>query len=515
MIDLNDLPNKPGSYQFKDESGRIIYVGKAKDLKKRVSSYFNNTGLDEKTRILVGNIESVDYIITNTEAEALILENNLIKKHNPKYNISLKDSKTYAFIRLTDETFPKFVISRDREKKGEEFGPFVVASDRKNILEFINKSFKLRTCKRIPKKECLRFHIGLCSAPCIGKISSKDYNKSIVKAKKILSGKNDELLKELSNELSALSRNQEFESAIIVREQIKAVKYLMEKQIVQRDRKFNENFIDYLLEDSSVYIIVFKVNNGLVSGKDEFEFDYSPDFFSQFLMQYYSANELANELILRKGVDDSMVDFLKRINNKVKVVVPKNGEKLRMLDLVKKNIKERFLKSSEALLELKEVLRLENPPTTIEGFDISHLGGTDTAASMVQFKNAAPNKSEYRRFKIRTVEGEIDDFRAMKEVVLRRYKRLLMENKALPDLILIDGGPGQVSSAKKALKELNLDIPIIGIAKKFEELWLPNKGSPVIINKKSEALKLLQRIRDEAHRFAINYNKTLRSKRLK
>jgi excinuclease ABC subunit C len=515
MIDLNSLPNKPGSYQFKDKNNKIIYVGKAKDLKKRVSSYFLDKKMDEKTAALAKNISSIDFIVTNNEIEALILENNLIKKHSPYYNISLKDSKTYAFIKLTNDGFPRFTILREREKNDKVFGPFVLASDRRNILEFVNKSFKLRTCKRLPKKECLRFHIGLCSAPCIGRVSKKDYLDSVGKAKKVLLGRNDELKARLKCEIKKYSANQEFERAIIIREQLKAIDYLNERQLIQRNKKNNENFIDYSIDGSSVYIIVFKVNNGLVSEKDEFEFNYSPDFLSQFIFQYYSKNDVPDEIVLRDDAEEVLLDFLKTKNLDAKIIAPKQGDKLKMLDLIKKNISERFLKSKNAMSELRDCLNLSTIPFIIEGFDVSHLAGTDTTASMVRFKNGEPDKSEYRKFKILTTEGEIDDFRAIKEAVGRRYKRLLFENKPLPDLILVDGGMGQVSSAKKALKNLNIGIPIIGIAKKFEELWSPNRGSPIIIDKKGSALKLLQRIRDEAHRFAINYNKNLRSKRLK
>jgi len=515
MIDLKSIPNTPGCYLYNDINGKIIYVGKAKDLKKRVSSYFKDNIFDPKTKILVSSIKSVDFIVTNTEIEALILENNLIKKHSPKYNISLKDSKTYAFIKLTDDEFPRFIIARDREKSGDLYGPFVLASDRKNILEFINKSFKLRTCKKLPRKECLRFHIGLCSAPCISKINEKDYNNLVNKAKNVLLGRNDEVENQLKKELKDYSVSKEFEKAILVREQLKAINYLKASQLIQRNKSHNEHFIDYLVGDESVYFMVFKVNAGLVSSKEEFEFDYSFDFLTQFLVQYYSENSPPNELVLRQNLDEALLEYLKSKNSAIKVVVPKMADKLKMLDLVKKNIKERFLKNVSALNELKEFLSLENLPNIIEGFDISHLSGTDTVASMVAFKKGKPEKSEYRRFKIKTLLDEVDDFKAMKEVVQRRYKRLLLENKALPDLILVDGGLGQVSSASKALKELNIEIAIVGLAKKFEELWLPNKGMPINIDKKSEALKLLQRVRDEAHRFANNYNKTLRSKKLK
>ncbi|MDD2679069.1 MAG: excinuclease ABC subunit UvrC [Candidatus Nanoarchaeia archaeon] len=515
MIDLSALPNSPGCYLYKDINGKIIYVGKAGNLKKRVESYFKGRLFDNKTKALVNNINGIDFIITNNEIEALILENNLIKKHNPKYNIALKDSKTYSFIKLTDDKFPRLVMARDREKGEDLFGPFVLAGNRKNILEFANKTFKLRTCKRMPKKECLRFHIGLCSAPCIGKISKKDYADQINKARNLLIGKNESIESALKKELKEYSMKKEFEKAIIVREQLKAVDYLRESQLIQRNKKHNEHFIDFLDNDNGIYIMVFKVNSGLVSEKDEFEFNYSPDFFNQFLMQYYSENSLPEELVLRQKIDSALVEHLKGKSSAIKIIVPKKGDKLKMLDLIKKNIEQKFLKNALALNELKTALFLEKNPLIIEGFDISHLAGTDTTASMVQFKNGEPNKSEYRRFKIKTLSNEVDDFKAMKEVVLRRYERILLENKSLPDLILVDGGLGQVSSASKALKKLSIEIPIIGLAKKFEEIWLLNKGAPIIMDKKSEALKLLLRVRDESHRFAKNYNKLLRSKRLK
>ncbi len=515
MVDLESIPSKPGCYLYKDINRKIIYVGKAKNLKKRVSSYFQKRHENPKTQVLVDNIYSADFIVTNNEAEALILENNLIKKYSPKYNIDLKDSKTYSFLKFTDDDFPMISIVRNREKSSDAFGPFVVANDRRSIFEFVNKAFKLRTCKRLPKKECLRFHIGICSAPCIGKISRSDYASLVAKAKKVLMGKNYELEDELVNELKACASNQEFEKAIIIREQVKAMDYLKQSQIIQRNKKNNEHFIDYIIDEGSIYIMVFKINNGLVSEKDEFIFDYSPDFFRQFVVQYYSENDVPKIVVARKMNDSSIAQFLSLKNPENKVLIPKSGDKLKMLDLVRKNIKEKFLKSKDSLFELKEALNLESLPKIIEGFDISHLSGTNTVASMVQFKNGEPNKSEYRRFKIKTLNGEIDDFKAMKEVVLRRYKRLILEGKPLPDLVLIDGGLGQLSSAVKALKSLQANIPIVSIAKKFEEIWIPNRASPLRIDKKSNALKLLQKVRDESHRFAISFNKHLRSKFLK
>jgi excinuclease ABC subunit C len=515
MISLSFLPINPGCYQFMDKNNKIIYVGKAKNLKKRVSSYFKNKHLDPKTFALVKNINSVKFIVTNSEVEALILENNLIKKHHPRYNILLKDSKTYSFIELTNESFPILKIVRDSGKKNNLFGPFIFSSDRNNILNFINKTFKLRTCKRLPKKACLRFHINLCCAPCINNVSKSDYEDLINKSKNVLLGKNVELIKKLKLELKFNSKSKFFEKAIIIRDQIKSLKYLNEKQLIQRNKKNNEDFIDYVINNDSVYIIVLKVSNGIVNQTDEFEFDYSPNFFNQFLIQYYSINPVSNEIVLRKNLDSSLVSFLKLKNNKVKIVIPKIADKKKMLKLVKKNIVEKFLKYDQGLLELKNILKLPKLPKIIEGFDISHLSGTNTTASMVQFLNGKPNFSEYRRFKINNINDKIDDVSSMKEVVYRRYKRLLLENKILPDLILIDGGLGQLNVSKKVLDKLQLNIPIIGLTKKFEEIWIPNNSIPIIIDKKMISLKILQQVRNEAHRFAINYNKNLRSKLLK
>ncbi len=510
MIDLESIPSKPGCYIYKDKVGKIIYVGKAKNLKKRVSSYFQKNHDNPKTQALVDNINGADFIVTNSEAEALILENNLIKKHSPKYNIDLKDSKTYSFLKFTDDKFPRIIVGRSREKTNDAFGPFVVANDRRSIFEFVNKAFKLRTCKRMPRKECLRFHIGICSAPCIGKITQDDYASLVSKAKKVLAGKSNELEADLKNELKECAGNQEFEKAIIIREQVRAINYLKQSQIIQRNKKNNEHFIDYIIDEGSIYIMVFKVSNGLVNEKDEFIFDYSPDFFRQFIVQYYSQNDAPKIVVARKINDSSIAEFLSLKNPKSKIFIPKSGDKLKMLDLVRKNIREKFLRSKDSLFELKEALNLESLPKIIEGFDISHLSGTNTVASMVRFRNGEPDKDEYRRFKIKTLNGEIDDFKAMKEVVLRRYKRLILEGKPLPDLVLIDGGLGQLSSAVRALKSLQANIPLASIAKKFEEIWIPNRGSPLRMDKKSNALKLLQRVRDESHRFAISYNKLLR-----
>ncbi|MFA5406789.1 MAG: excinuclease ABC subunit UvrC [Candidatus Nanoarchaeia archaeon] len=499
MINLDSLPSKPGCYLYRDEQGKIIYVGKAGNIKKRVSSYFNRKDLEPKTQALVSNIDSIDFIVTNNEVEALILENNLIKTHQPKYNIDLKDGKTYAYIELVNDEFPLLMISRKRGK--QVFGPFVDAKERNYILKLINKTFRLRTCRKLPKKACLRYHMGFCSGPCIDNISKDDYCININKALMVLEGKTNELVKSLEQELKTLVTRKDFEMAIIVRDEISAIKSLSNKQSVERAVKYDEDIINYIVKDNRVYLMVFNVFHGLLTSKDEFTFDYSNDFLEQFVNQYYYTQPPPKELILPKPVDESIAhlyDF--------KIVIPKRGKKLNLLNLVLKNIDARFFSNEKRLLDLKEKLGLERIPRVIECFDVSHLSGTLTVGSMVRFTDGRPDKNEYRRFRIKGDYG-IDDFKGIAEIVSRRYKKL--EN--MPDLIVVDGGKGQLSSA---VNSIGIKTPIIGLAKKFEEVYTPTLSFPIRLPDKSDALNLLKAVRDEAHRFAINYNKLLRKKEL-
>lgn len=511
---LQKLPDNPGCYLFKDKSRKIIYVGKAKNLKKRVKSYFQKTDLDLKTQMMVQYIDSVDFIITDNEVEAFILENNLIKKNQPKYNIDLRDSKRYAYVKLTAEDFPRLLIVRRRTGKGKFFGPFVSASNRDYILWTLKKTFQLRTCKRMPKKACLRHQIDLCEAPCIGNISKEKYNENIKKVELILKGKTNELNKYMKSEMKEASDKLNFEHALEIKNQIIAVEWLLEKQKMERQKIYNEDIINYIVKDERVYLILFIVYKGMLENKTEFEFDYGDNFFEEFIVQYYSENKVPKELIIPMRIDESLIEFLKKKReSSLKITIPKKGEKKHLLDLVMKNIELSFFGDMEKLSDIKIKLNLQELPTVIECFDISHLSGTSTVASMVQFRNAKPDKSNYRRFRIRTVSG-IDDFTAISEVVRRRYRRLIRDFVEMPKLIIIDGGKGQLNSAIKELKKLNLKIPIISIAKKFEEVYLPGFMFPLKLDKKSKALKLIQEIRDEAHRFAISYSRLLHKKEL-
>jgi excinuclease ABC subunit C len=514
MIDLDKIPKSPGCYLFKNKSGIIIYIGKAKNLKKRVSNYFQKKDHDSKTKILVSNISSIDFIATDNEIEALILENNLIKKYMPKYNIDLKDSKRYAYLKLTNEEYPRLILSRNKNEKGKFFGPFVSGQAREHIKEIVTKTFMIRTCKKIPKKSCLRFHLNLCSAPCINHISKKNYLNNIKNTEMVLSGKIKELSLSLNKQMRKAATGKNYELALQLKQQIKSLANLTEKQNMERIKKYDEDIINFIILDNKVYLMLFNVYKGILENMKSFVFDYSENFFEEFILQYYSDESIPNEIILPKKITKSLNEYLTKLSKKkIKITVPIKGEKHKLLILVKKNLTLKFFAKSEKLLDLKIKLGLIKVPKVIECFDISHLSGTSTVGSMVQFKDSKPNKSNYRRFKIKTVE-EINDVAAIAEVVKRRYSRLIKENKELPDLIIIDGGKGQLNGAYAILNELGLNIPIISIAKRLEEIFFPKLEEGILLNKKSLALRLVQEIRDEAHRFAINYNRLLRKKEI-
>ena len=517
MIDIRSIPKNPGCYLFKDPAGTIIYVGKAKDLHKRVSSYFLKKDHDAKTAVLVSQISSMDFIATANELEAFVLENNLIKKHNPKYNINLKDSKRYAYLEMTGEEYPRLITARSTHpttKNGKLFGPFISGAQRSELTAYLTKAFKIRTCRRLPKKACLRYHLNLCDAPCISAVSKEDYLKKISSAENILLGKGKEVVSELKEEMKRSSSDKEYERALELRYTIDSLTHLTEKQNMERDKNYDEAIINYCIKKDTVYLLLFDIFKGILERKSEFVFAYDQDFLEEFIIQYYSDNPVPKELILPTDVNPTTAEFLNKTRRKnVVITVPERGEKKQLLDLVAKNIELIFFSAENKLSDLKDVLNLPQSPMTIECFDISHLSGTAMVASMVQFKNAVPNKDSYRRFAIKTVEG-IDDFAAIAEVVHRRYSRLVNEKTQFPDLIVIDGGIGQLNAAVNELNKLNIRIPIISIAKENEEIYAPGNSSPLRLDKKSSALHLVCAIRDEAHRFAIGYNKLLRKKKM-
>jgi len=515
MIDLKVLPHDPGCYLFKDAEGTIIYIGKAKNLKKRVSSYFQKTDHGAKTNRMVSEAADLDFIITASEVEALILENTLIKRHQPKFNIDLKDAKSYAFIRISDDPFPRIGIARYRggKKGGSLYGPFVSAAERDHVLAFIKQTFHLRTCRKMTKRACLRSHLGTCSAPCQGKVSEPEYQYLVKSADLLLKGKNQDLITGLKEEMEKHALMQEFEQALTIRDQITAIERLSERQYVQRQKQANEHIINYQIVSGTVYLILFTIERGTLTSKEEFVFPDTEEFLEEFIIQYYANVRPPNELILPVMPDSTIEEYLSNIREtRVTLIVPVQGAKKHLLDLVMKNIEASFFAGKMRLIELGEALNLPAPPEVIECFDISHLSGTGTVGSMVSFRDGRPDKKNYRRFRIKTVEG-IDDFSSIAEVVKRRYSRLKKDELPLPDLIIIDGGQGQLHAAEAELKNLDLSIPLISIAKREEEIYATKRAMPIPLSRKSPASLLVQEIRDEAHRFAITYQRQIRRKK--
>lgn len=511
MAEYTHLPHTPGCYLFRDSDGTILYIGKARDIRKRVSSYFTKTDHDPKTSNLIRRIASIDYLVTNTEAEALILENNLVKKHQPKYNIDLKDAKRFAYIEMTKEEYPRIGIARKTDGDAVYFGPFVSAAERDAVLKVVKRVFTLRSCRKMPKRACLRYHLKSCSGPCTGAVSPAEYRKQAENAATLLKGRDKELLHSLREEMAVRSAEQEFEKALALRNQISAIERLTERQHVENVSRIDQDVIAYHRAGSTVYLMVFSFEMGRLSGKQEFVFDAGKDFLEEFLVRFYADRTPPREVILSEPAGDAITEYLSSLRGKaVTVTVPKAGDKRRQVELVATNIDHVFLRDTMKGACLRTELNLPQLPSVIECFDISHLSGTSTVGSMVQFKDGKPDKSNYRRFRIRSVEG-IDDVAAIGEIVLRRYRRLAEEGSPLPDLIVIDGGKGQLSAACDALKSLSLAIPAIALAKKEEDVYLPGELLPLKLNGKGLALRYLQEIRDEAHRFAVTYHRLLRS----
>ena len=499
MKDLSHIPQDPGCYLFKDENGKVIYVGKAKNLKKRVSNYFQKRDHDPKTAMLVTKIASIDFIITSTEVEALILENNLIKKYYPQYNIDLKDSRRYAYLKLHhEEDYPFLETLRKKEGPGEYYGPFVSGSIRKYVVDILRRNFKIFLKK--PSKKARSF------------IPKEEYVENVARAKKILSGRVDDVVEELSKEMLLSSKRGLYEHALTRRNQIHALESLKEKQMMELKRQVDAHVMNYVVSEGKMYLLVFSLRKGILEGKQRFVFTFREGILEEFITQFYTTIEVPKIIIIPEKLDSFIQAYLEKIRgNKVEILCPEKGEKKKLLDLVLKNVQATFFSGLESVIDLGTHLSIGKIPRHIECFDISHLGGTNTVASMVTFIDGKPDTSKYRKFKLRTVEG-IDDFKSMKEVIERRYTKSLSESMELPDLIVIDGGKGQLSSALAILEEHNLHIPIIGLAKRLEEVFTPRNSDSIRLPASSKGLLLLRAIRDEAHRFAITYQKNLRSK---
>lgn len=520
MFDFKSIPKIPtssGCYIMKNSSGSIIYIGKAKNIKKRLQSYFNKEHFD-KTAQLVKEIADIDFVLTDNELEALLLEAKLIYKHKPKYNIDLKNTERYSYIKITDEEFPRVMsVRKVNRSKDTFFGPYADGGARRNTVYILNKIFKLRTCKRLPKSVCLLYHIGQCSAPCEDKISKTEYLQDVKKAQDVLKGRQDIVLKKLEQEMYTYSKKQQFEQAKVRRDQIESLKRIAQRQKVSLKKSYDQDFIYFLLANEKLHIQVFNVKKGLIGNRKHFSFDIlssQEESMESFLRNFYYNHQVPQEVVTNFEFKNNKIleKYLSELRGtQVKIIKPQKGVKKDLLELVRKNAELNLSYDDSVLLELKEKLNLQTLPEKIECFDISNIGPRFTVGAMVHFANGRPDKNNYRRFKIKTVKGQ-DDFAMMAEIVRRRYSRLQKEQAEMPDLIVIDGGPGQLSAAFNELQKLELSIPIVSLAKKEEIVYFVGEKRPLKMSHKSESLKLLQRCRNEVHRFGIAYHRLLRSK---
>ena len=517
----DNLPNKPGVYIMRDETDTIIYIGKAKNLVKRVQSYFREKLDRPKTQVLMSHFHSLEYIVTNSEKEALILEATLIKKHRPRYNVQLKDDKRYPYVKITDEDFPRLVITRNVTKNGVYFGPFTDVGSVKQTVKFLKSLFKIRTCRNM-NGPCLNSQIDLCYAPCDGRITKEEYAEIIKKIDLFFQGKYSAIVKDLKKEMMEAAKNEEFEKAAVIRDQISSIEEIMEKQFVDLvDDDLDQDVIALAPGEDEVVVLIMPIRNGKIVGRDDFlmsasQYDSSSEVMFAFIQQYYGYNRhVPKQILLDEDIDEKelLEDWLSDLRgNKVSIKVPQKGVKLRLVKMAKKNaeiIKHQKKKMEDALIELKKYLKLEKLPRVIEGYDISNISGKFAVGSKVSFKDGKPNKKKYKHFRMETPGP--NDFAMMEELLTRRME--MIDRDPEPDLIVIDGGKGQLGMACGVLEKYNLThIPIIGLAKEFEEVFVPNSSRPIIIPKNNQALHLLQQVRDESHRFAITYHRKLRSK---
>lgn len=542
--ELKKLPDKPGVYIMHDKIGTIIYVGKAVSLKNRVRQYFrSSTNHSAKIKRLVSKIDYFEYIITDSELEALVLECNLIKEHSPKYNTMLKDDKTYPFIKITTgEHFPRVLFSRKIvHGTGKYYGPYTSAGAVKDTIELLCKLYKIRTCNRkLPadqgrERPCLNYHIGQCSAPCQGYINEEDYRKSIESVMEFLDGDYSHILKSLTQQMQQASENMEFEEAAKYRDLIASVKQVAQKQKITMDDVTDRDVIAVACDGQDAVVQVFFVRSGKLLGRDHFhmsvaEGDTRGEILSQFIKQYYGGTPyIPNVVMIQEEIEDSDVisQWLSGIKKrKVNIITPKKGDKEKLVELAYRNAQMVLIQDGEkikreqqrtvgAMEEIAGWIHLSGV-RRVEAYDISNTSGVESVGSMVVFQDGKPARNDYRKFKIKTVKGP-DDYKSMKEVLTRRFKRALESSAGFdiyPDLIMIDGGKGQVNIALEVLEELGLSIPVCGMVKDDNHntrgLYYNNVEIPV--DKRSEGFKLITRIQDEAHRFAIEYHRSLRSK---
>ena len=527
---LKTIPTDPGVYRYYDDKGEIIYVGKAKNLKRRVYSYFNKQQQSRKVSVLVSRIDDIRFTVVNSEMEALLLENNFIKQYKPRYNILLKDDKTYPWICVKNERFPRVFLTRKKVNDGSiYFGPYPSVMTAKTLLEMLRQLYPIRNCKLNLRQEyidnghyrpCLEYHVGNCKAPCDGSIDEEEYREMISNIKKVIKGNIQEVLRDMKTQMMAHAAKLEFEQAQAIKDKYELLENYHARSVVCSNSLFDMEVFSYEDAGNSFYVNYMKIVEGAIIQSHSFEMKRKLDetveeLLTLAIVELHQMNENNNikEIIVPTELE---MEF-----EGVRLTVPKRGEKFEVLELSQRNAKQYRLEveklrtlvdperhTKRILNQMKEDLKLPVLPEVIECFDNSNFQGDYAVAAMTQFVNAKPNKSGYRHFNIKTVEGP-NDFASMEEIIYRRYSRLLNENQRLPDLIVVDGGKGQLSSAVKILQQLGLfgKISIIGIAEKLEEIYFPGDSIPLYIDKRSETLKVIQHIRDEAHRFGITHHR--------
>ncbi len=524
-------PLSSGVYLWRNAENTVIYVGKAKNLKNRLSSYFSGQK-NIKTRLLIAHAKSIEYITTTNEYEALLLENNLIKKYNPRYNISLKDGKSYPVLRITNEEFPKLFKTRRVIQDGSQyFGPFPDVGALDTFIDTIFKLYPVRHCKTFRNRTspCLYYHMGSCKAPCCNKISKQSYSEYIGERTALLEGKGEETIQNITKQMKQAAKELNFEKAARLRDGIKALMILQNQNIVESFDNEDRDYLAYSREAELVSFTVLKIRQGKLLGRNNFRVESlneDEELLSEFMNAYYTCKEEIPPFVYvptKTGLEYISKWIKDTFDSDSQIVLvseelPNSKYHIATMNMAFQNAKEDITRrlrergDTPAMQELKELLNLPSLPVRIEGFDIAHIGGKFPVASLISFYNGNPDKKNYRYFRLRTTDGYIDDFASMREAVSRRYTRLLNEDAPLPDLLLIDGGIGQVNAVDGILKALNLDIPIAGLAKRDEEIWRPYASNPICLPKRSDALRLLQRVRDETHRFATSRNQELRTK---
>ena len=539
---LKTIPTDPGVYRYYDDKGEIIYVGKAKNLKRRVHSYFNKQQQSRKVSVLVSRIADIRFTVVNSEMEALLLENNFIKQYKPRYNILLKDDKTYPWICIKNEKFPRVFLTRKKVNDGSTyFGPYPSVMTAKTLLEMLRQLYPIRNCKLILRQEninnghyrpCLEYHIGNCKAPCDGSISEDDYNEMIYNVKKVIKGNIQEVLRDMKSKMMAHAAKLEFEQAQVIKDKYDLLENYHAKSVVCSNTAHDMEVFSFEDADASFYINYMKIVEGAIIQSHSLEIkrkleETPEELLSMAIIEIHQMNagtDSDTDSHINKGKKNREIIVPIELDidiEGVRFTVPQRGEKFEILELSQRNAKQYRLEmeklrtlvdperhTKRILNQMKEDLKLPVLPEVIECFDNSNFQGDYAVAAMTQFVNAKPNKSGYRHFNIKTVEGP-NDFASMEEIIYRRYSRLLNENQRLPDLIVVDGGKGQLSSAVKILQQLGLfgKISIIGIAEKLEEIYFPGDSIPLYIDKRSETLKVIQHIRDEAHRFGITHHR--------